>query len=217
MVRKQWPAPGTAMWQRCPPEMHCRRVALWIEHAIFGGRSRRFRRNTAPLLGVVRATCAPEGVWCGDHATPPVRPRMGVRLCGCLRVWAELPLRRLQNVPQNRWQELWDTADVVVEGDRLTQKTARLNTYHLLTVASPNLVHVDAGLPFSGLTAPSNGNVMWDELLLFPFFLTKFPEVCKAHLRYRASNLKSAKKNAEALGFQVQCAAPGRPALSKYL
>lgn len=41
---------------------------------------------------------------------------------------------------------------------------------------------------------------MWDELFMFPYFLTKFPEVCHGHLMYRYRKLSRAKENAQACG-----------------
>eukprot|EP00667_Euglena_gracilis_P004298 EG_transcript_4318 len=100
------------------------------------------------------------------------------------------------------WAELWDKADVTIEGDRLAQKIARLNTYHLLIAASPHRDGIDAGLPIKGLAGDGCGHVMWDELFQFPFYLMRFPSVCKTHLLYRYNRLPEAKANATRAGFQ---------------
>ena len=92
-------------------------------------------------------------------------------------------LRHIHNYSQiyephrQSWAELWDKADIFIEGDRLAQKMVRLNTYHLLIAASPHRHRMDAGLSIKGLAGEGCGHVMWDELFQFPFYLTKFPKV----------------------------------------
>jgi len=99
------------------------------------------------------------------------------------------------------WKELWDKADMSIEGDRLAQKMARLNTYHLLIAANLHRDTPEAGLTIKGLAGEGCGHVMWDELFQFAFYLPKFPEACRAHIVYRCQRLPQARANAAQRGY----------------
>ena len=95
------------------------------------------------------------------------------------------------------WNALWKKADIVIDGDRLVQKIARLHIYHLLVSASPHNSNIDAGITARGLHGEAyRGHVFWDELYILPFYNLHFPEVTRAHLVYRYKRLDAAKKYA---------------------
>ena len=50
-----------------------------------------------------------------------------------------------------RWEEIWDSIDIRIAGDRLAQKLMRLHLYHLMVTTSPLNASIDAGIPARGL------------------------------------------------------------------
>ncbi|THB72192.1 MAG: beta-phosphoglucomutase family hydrolase [Desulfovibrio sp.] len=101
------------------------------------------------------------------------------------------------------WEGLWDKADMAIEGDRFMQRTARLHIYHLLVTASPHNTGIDAGMPARGLHGEAyRGHIFWDELYIFNFFDTRFPEITKALLKYRFNRLDGARRYARENGHQ---------------
>jgi beta-phosphoglucomutase family hydrolase len=103
---------------------------------------------------------------------------------------------------KERWRELWDRADVVIEGDRFAQRIARLHTYHLLATASPHNTKLDVGLPARGLHGEAyRGHIFWDEVFILPFYVQRFPEIARSHLLYRYRRLDKARE----LAKKVRC------------
>ncbi|MBS3741535.1 MAG: beta-phosphoglucomutase family hydrolase [Candidatus Cloacimonetes bacterium] len=101
------------------------------------------------------------------------------------------------------WHQLWDKADYQIEGDRFTQKAVRLHIYHLLTTASLNNKHIDAGMPARGLHGEAyRGHIFWDELFIYPFYNIHFPEITKSLLMYRYKRLDAARRCARENGYE---------------
>lgn len=109
----------------------------------------------------------------------------------------------LQAAHEAAWAELWERADVRIDGDREAQRLARLHAYHLLCVASPHNVGLDAGMPARGLNGEAyRGHIFWDEVYIQPFFSQRFPEVAKALLLYRWRRLPAARACAAEEGHE---------------
>ncbi len=103
---------------------------------------------------------------------------------------------------QAAWQAIWEQADMVVEGDRFSQKVLRLHIYHMMGTASPHNPSIDAGMPARGLNGESyRGHIFWDEIFILPFFNSHFPEISKALLMYRYRRLSAAKEYARENGY----------------
>lgn len=101
------------------------------------------------------------------------------------------------------WHDLWDKADIIIEGDRFSQKVVRLHIYHLLVTASLHNKNIDAGMPARGLHGEAyRGHIFWDELFIFPFYNLHFPEISKALLMYRYKRLDVARKYAAENGYR---------------
>ena len=101
------------------------------------------------------------------------------------------------------WHSLWDKADIIIEGDRFSQKAVRLHIYHLLVTASLHNKNIDAGMPARGLHGEAyRGHIFWDELFIFPFYNLHFPEISKALLMYRYKRLDEAREYAKENGYQ---------------
>lgn len=96
------------------------------------------------------------------------------------------------------WQELWDSSDIQVSGDMMSQKLLRIHTYHLLVSASPfNNTELDVSITARGLHGEAyRGHIFWDEIFILPFYIMHFPETAKQLLMYRYNRLNKAKENA---------------------
>jgi beta-phosphoglucomutase family hydrolase len=103
----------------------------------------------------------------------------------------------------NAWEKIWKKADLVIDGDRYSQKLLRLHTYHMMCTASPHNPSIDAGMPARGLNGEAyRGHIFWDEIFILPFFNRHFPEISKALLMYRYNRLDPARDYARENGYK---------------
>ncbi|MDH6363772.1 trehalose/maltose hydrolase-like predicted phosphorylase [Enterococcus sp. PF1-24] len=102
------------------------------------------------------------------------------------------------------WQKLWQTVQIQVAGDSMSQKMLNLHTYHLLVSGSPLAAgDLDASTTARGLHGEAyRGHIFWDELFILPFYILHFPETAKALLMYRYQRLAAAKSAAKEIGFE---------------
>ena len=101
------------------------------------------------------------------------------------------------------WKEIWNEADIRLEGDRASQRLLRMHIYHLMVSASPHNVSLDASVTARGLHGEAyRGHIFWDELFILPFYDIHFPEVSKALLMYRYRRLDKAREYAKKFGYQ---------------
>jgi len=117
---------------------------------------------------------------------------------------AEKPsFTKLREAHERVWRDLWERADIRVEGDRFAQQALRLHTYHLLCTASPNNRLIDAGMPARGLHGEAyRGHIFWDELFIYPFYNLHFPQIARALLLYRYRRLEGAREYAHEHGYR---------------
>ena len=109
---------------------------------------------------------------------------------------------RLVAEHQQAWQEIWDEADVVIEGDPEAQQGIRYTIFQLYQTYrgdDPRLNIAPKG--FTG--EKYGGNTYWNtELTCVPFFLLSTPrDVTENLLLYRYNHLPRAIENARKLGF----------------
>ena len=101
------------------------------------------------------------------------------------------------------WDALWERSDMLIQGDRFTQKVLRLHIYHLISTASPHNQHIDAGIPARGLNGEGyRGHIFWDEIYILPFFIQHAPEIARALLMYRYRRLDAAREYASENGYK---------------
>lgn len=102
------------------------------------------------------------------------------------------------NESQKAWESLWQTADIQLSGDMMSQKLLRIHTYHLLVSASPfSNKELDVSITARGLHGEAyRGHIFWDEIFILPFYIMHFPETAKQILMYRYNRLGKAKENA---------------------
>ncbi len=106
------------------------------------------------------------------------------------------------------WAQLWRRFDLNLTAQcpgepANTMRLLRLHLFHLLQVASPNVQHVDAGVPARGLHGEAyRGHVFWDELFILPTLTFHMPEITLALLMYRWYRLDAARQAAREAGFR---------------
>ena len=109
---------------------------------------------------------------------------------------------RLVEQHRKAWKEIWDAADVVIEGDPEAQQGIRYNLFQLYQTYrgdDPRLNIAPKG--FTG--EKYGGNTYWNtELCCVPYFLLASPtETARNLLLYRYQQLPRAIENARKLGF----------------
>ena len=114
----------------------------------------------------------------------------------------ELGFNALLESQIKSWDEIWSTADIVIEGDVKAQQGIRFNIFQL----NQTYMGTDARLNIGpkGFTGEKyGGSTYWDtEAYCIPFYMaTKDQEVAKNLLKYRYNQLDKAIENAEKLGF----------------
>lgn len=101
------------------------------------------------------------------------------------------------------WADIWEMADITIEGDIKAQQGIRFNIFQL----NQTYLGKDARLNIGpkGFTGEKyGGSTYWDtEAYCIPFYMaTKDQEVARNLLTYRYQHLQKAIENAEKLGFK---------------
>ena len=100
------------------------------------------------------------------------------------------------------WATIWETSDIVIEGDEKAQQGIRFNIFQLNQTYSGKYAHLNIGP--KGFTGEKyGGSTYWDtEAYCLPFYMaTKDAEVARNLLMYRYNQLDKAIENAQKLGF----------------
>jgi len=103
---------------------------------------------------------------------------------------------------QEDWAAIWETSDIVIEGDEKAQQSIRFNIFQLNQTYSGKYAHLNIGP--KGFTGEKyGGSTYWDtEAYCLPFYMaTKGAEVARNLLMYRYNQLDKAIENAQKLGF----------------
>lgn len=105
---------------------------------------------------------------------------------------------------EQAWKALWDKADIVIEGDLMSQKLLRLHICHLLSSCSPysnGKYKTDVSVTARGLHGEAyRGHIFWDEIFILPFYIMHFPQTARQLLMYRYNRLPAARKIAQDSG-----------------
>ncbi len=104
---------------------------------------------------------------------------------------------------QEAWANIWEMADISIEGDVKAQQGIRFNIFHL----NQTYLGTDAKLNIGpkGFTGEKyGGSTYWDtEAYCIPFYMaTKDQKVARTLLEYRYEHLEKAIENAAKLGFK---------------
>lgn len=100
------------------------------------------------------------------------------------------------------WAEVWDAADVIIEGDDVAQRAVRYNLFQLLIAAPRDDDRVSIpGKTLSGFGY--RGHVFWDtDIFMLPFFTFTQPKLARNLLLYRYHTLPAARRKARANGYE---------------
>lgn len=104
---------------------------------------------------------------------------------------------------KSKWANLWKKIDIEIEGDLKSQMLIRLHLFHLMVAASPQNIHIDAGIAARGLHGEAyRGHIFWDELYMMPLYNLLLPEVAKSVLMYRYRRIGKAREYAKKHGYE---------------
>ena len=102
-----------------------------------------------------------------------------------------------------KWADVWDLADIKIEGDAEAQQAIRFNIFQLNQTYTGEDARLNIGP--KGFTGEKyGGSTYWDtEAYCLAFYIsTKRQDVARQLLVYRYNHLENAIKNAEKLGFK---------------
>ncbi len=109
----------------------------------------------------------------------------------------------ITNSHHQAWRMLWQRCDIKIQFNPEEQLLLRLHIFHLLQTISPHSIDLDVSAPARGLHGEAyRGHVFWDELYIFHFFTSHFPEITRSLLLYRYRRLFHARKAALKIGLK---------------
>lgn len=102
------------------------------------------------------------------------------------------------------WSRVWRRCDMEIDGgEAQTQLIVRLHIFHLMQVATKNIMEMDVGVPSRGLHGEAyRGHILWDELFILPFLNYRIPELTRQFLMYRYRRLARARDAAVREGYR---------------
>jgi kojibiose phosphorylase len=100
------------------------------------------------------------------------------------------------------WAQVWETADVEIDGDQNAQVGVRFAAAQLIAAAPPEDSRSSIGA--KGLTGDGyKGHVFWDtDIFQLPFFAAVRPDIARRIVEYRVLTLDAARRNAEHAGLE---------------
>jgi len=103
-------------------------------------------------------------------------------------------------MPRRDWPHLWQTSDIIIQGDPESQQVTHANLFYLLSSTYPGSDH---SIPPMGLSSDIyGGHIFWDaEVWMMPTLIVQHPDYAKSIIDYRFKTLGQAKKNARLHGF----------------
>ncbi|WP_414579281.1 beta-phosphoglucomutase [Anabaena sp. CCY 9402-a] len=103
---------------------------------------------------------------------------------------------------QKAWDQVWQTSDIVIEGDATAAFAVRYNLFQLLIAAPRHDDQVSiAAKTLSGFGY--RGHIFWDtEIFILPFFTYNQPDVARNLLSYRYHTIAGARRKAAHYGFK---------------
>jgi len=115
----------------------------------------------------------------------------------------------LRSEQEAQLAKFWESADIKIEGDRISQRGLRFNIFNLFQCAPrvPN-----TSIPAKGLSGEGyEGHYFWDaEIYMLPFFVYTQPLLAKNLLLFRYSTLNHAREHARRMGHSRGAAYPWR-------
>lgn len=114
-----------------------------------------------------------------------------------------------EELQKNYMKNLWETADIVIYGDKELQQGMRFNLFHIMQSAGRD---GKTGMGAKGLSGEGyEGHYFWDtEMYVIPVFVYTNPELAKSLLDYRYNTLNEARDRARVLGHDKGALYPWR-------
>jgi kojibiose phosphorylase len=130
------------------------------------------------------------------------RHGLGASLDEELQAGTNQGLRPAAEESAARWRELWDDADVEIDGDERAQRYLRFCLFHLLQ-AAPRFTD-RLSVPVKLLTGEYyQGNTFYDtDLYIEPFYLFTLPMLARTCLNWRWHGLEPGRAIARDLGYE---------------
>ncbi len=101
------------------------------------------------------------------------------------------------------WDHLWRRFHLSTDASVETQRVINVHIFHLLQTVSKHTIDLDVGVPARGWHGEAyRGHIFWDEVFILPFLNLHLPDLTRALLQYRYRRLQSARRAAEAAGFE---------------
>lgn len=194
------------------PSRHLARSEAGAEDGITCVKTR-LRGNRAAITVAQRLDCATKaGPGAEQHLIRDAKDGVPIDLCKLIEVTATDPkLDQLRAAPdvatlekehRQAWDGLWAKVGIEADDPEIA-RLLRFHAFHLYQTVSPQSCALDAGIPARGWHGEGyRGHIFWDELFVFPFFLTRFPDIAKAKLLYRWRRLDAARDAAQRSGYQ---------------
>lgn len=108
----------------------------------------------------------------------------------------------LLSAQEAAWEEVWQSSDVVIEGDIKAQLAIRYNLFQVI-ISAPR--HDDTvSIPAKTLSGFAyRGHVFWDtEIFIQPFLIFTQPDLARNLLTYRYHTLNGARRKAKDSGYK---------------
>jgi len=134
--------------------------------------------------------------WSSERSTPALRDQVDAALAGARRSgWDELVAGQRAYL-----DDVWDRADVELEGDPALQQATRFATFHVVQSAARA---EERAIPAKGLTGSGyDGHTFWDmEQYTLPLLTYTLPETVRDILAWRHSTMDLASDRAQELGL----------------
>jgi kojibiose phosphorylase len=119
-----------------------------------------------------------------------------------LSTYRQQPYDQLVAAHAAQWERLWNTTDILIEGDEEAQVATRFCAYHILIAAPRHTDDVSVGAKtLSGFGY--KGHVFWDtELFVLPPLTLTQPQIARNLLMYRYHRLEGARNKAKENGYE---------------
>lgn len=100
------------------------------------------------------------------------------------------------------YKDMWDIADINIDGDTEIDKGLRFNIFHLMSTANKHDHTISLGAKLLH-GEEYGGHAYWDtEIFMLPFFIFTSPDTAKTLLKYRYHLLNKARENAVLSGYK---------------
>ena len=109
---------------------------------------------------------------------------------------------RIEKNHRKKWDQVWETSEIFIEGDQASMEAINYSLYHL-NIAAPR--HGGGlSIPARALSGQTyKGAIFWDtEVFMLDYFLYSQPEIARSLVQYRIDTLEGAIIKAKNYGYE---------------